>query len=291
MNDLPVEIRDKIIDYSKSRRTLAACSLNAPVIADLLWSPICTIISHVRRLTLVNDGDYAQAFEDIDRELRLLVKLESLRLSGPSSWVVIGWDAGLAFTINLPTVVDLEIDCPDLGDFHQALLIISSPLSAGGASLSVCAPYAPPDAFPPKQHLFASGSAFIPMHPRPSVLSWLDWAGFYHIAHLVLHIMWDHATEYLHKLSHSLEHLEIGGVCRFTHLRSFHLEFPLSWRPGLRQPTFEGALILITHGPTSPALARVSFAFNERVRPDISFVFLDRVFARFLLSLRNNNFL
>ncbi|KAJ7153635.1 hypothetical protein C8R46DRAFT_871869, partial [Mycena filopes] len=76
MNDLPVEIRDKIIDYSKSRRTLAACSLvcrtwtdrtryhlfqkswlrvtyhNAPVIADLLWSPLCTIISQIRRLTL-----------------------------------------------------------------------------------------------------------------------------------------------------------------------------------------------------------------------------------------------
>ncbi|KAJ7153651.1 hypothetical protein C8R46DRAFT_1301120 [Mycena filopes] len=244
MNELPVEIRDKIIDYSKSRRTLAACSLvcsawtdragyhlfrklwlrlrvtyqNAPVIHDLLWSPLRTIIPNIRRLTLVNNGDYAQAFEDIDREL---VKFDSLRLSG-SSWVVNGWDAGLGFTANPPTVVDLEIDCPDL---DQALLIICAfpclrRLSVRKLRRSALAEvdspflqYAPPDSFRQTTPVAPGplSSLYIHAPATPSVLSWLNWTGSRHLTYLELHITWYHATNYLHKLSHSLEHLGIGG--------------------------------------------------------------------------------
>lgn len=139
-------------------------SKNAPAFAELLRSPFCTILPHVRQLTIVNHckgwSRDALAFDNIKEALRLLVGLESLRLGG-SSWVMHGAAPRRGFMSALGSVVELEIDCGDLGDFDHALLIICAfpslqrlyihQFSLSGivqtrpqSLYSPCAPYTPP---------------------------------------------------------------------------------------------------------------------------------------------------
>ncbi|KAJ7472698.1 hypothetical protein FB451DRAFT_1250406 [Mycena latifolia] len=148
---LPLEITDHIIDLVASQRVkklrgnLATCSLvcrawtarsrlhffsdcrlllhyrNTAAFGKLLRSPYCTILPHVRLLTMENDG--ACIFDSIKEELKLLVRIESLKLSG-SSWAVHGTAPRRGFMASLATVVELDIACGNLGDFDHTLLVI-----------------------------------------------------------------------------------------------------------------------------------------------------------------------
>ncbi|KAJ7481386.1 hypothetical protein B0H11DRAFT_2023665 [Mycena galericulata] len=145
---LPLELTDLIIDYlaatkmKRLRANLAACALvcrawtprsrshffrncrlllakhNTIEFGILIRSPICTIRPFVHQLTMRNHGEFF--FDDISDALKLLAKVESLRLAG-SSWEAHGAAPRLGFMQSLPNVVDLEVDCPDLGDFDHAL--------------------------------------------------------------------------------------------------------------------------------------------------------------------------
>ncbi|KAF8143865.1 hypothetical protein K438DRAFT_595223 [Mycena galopus ATCC 62051] len=268
IHDLPPELLDRIIDcvafqrVKRVRANLASCSLvcrrwnhrsrvqffkdcrlllhyhNAPAFGKLLRSPCCTILSHVRQLTIVNRGNaWSRApFDDIKEELRLLVRLESLKLSG-SSWAMHGAAPTRGFMSALaPSVVELEIDCPSLGEFDHALLIICafpslqrlhvhqfaiSSVQPKSPSLSPpYPPYTPPAWIHPNESLLRPPPFSALRIDAPAMIPlfhWLNWAASHHLTRLELFLRTKSAltTEgtgplkrYL-SLSASLEHLKL----------------------------------------------------------------------------------
>ncbi|KAJ7844736.1 hypothetical protein B0H14DRAFT_2776066 [Mycena olivaceomarginata] len=225
IHDLPVELLDRIIDcvafqrVKRVRSNLAACALvcrrwthrsrlnffrncrlllhchNASEFAKLLRSPCCTILPHVRQLTIMNLGSSSwapkHAFDDIVDDLRLLVALESLKLSG-TSWATHGVAPRRGFMAAFANVVELQISCPSLGDFGHALMILCAfpslqrlfiyKFSLSDKAKPLSPPYPPytPPAWiqrneslihpPPFSFLRINAPAMIP------ILHWLNWA-------------------------------------------------------------------------------------------------------------------
>ncbi|KAJ7157628.1 hypothetical protein C8R43DRAFT_997185 [Mycena crocata] len=241
MSTLPLEITDHIIDMvalqrvKRVRSGLAACSLvcrswtyrsrfhffhdcrlllhyhNAAAFGRLLRSPHCTILPHVRRLTMRNHGDCYTVFDDIKEDLKLLSRVETLRLSG-SSWAVHGTAPRRGFMSSLADVVELEIDCAALGDFTHALLVICAfprleKLSLRQFSLGSRTaeeshhysvlfppylPYSPPAWIRPNESLLRpaplsslsiSAPALIP------ILHWFNWVGPQRVTRLELNLL------------------------------------------------------------------------------------------------------
>ncbi|KAJ7141372.1 hypothetical protein C8R44DRAFT_245368 [Mycena epipterygia] len=150
---LPLELTDQIIDVvaglkvKKLRANLAACSPvcrtwmrrsryhffqscrllvhreNTLLFGELLRSPSCTILPFIETLTMRNNGE--SFFHQIQDALSLLMNLKSLRLCG---WNWDAYDAPPAreLLMSLGSVVDLEIDCPNLGEFDDALQLFCS---------------------------------------------------------------------------------------------------------------------------------------------------------------------
>ncbi|KAJ7153631.1 hypothetical protein C8R46DRAFT_470972 [Mycena filopes] len=291
MPDIPQEITDYIIDCAASQRVkntranLAAYSLvcrawthrsrthffrecrlllhyyNARAFGRLLRSPICTILPHVRHLTMANNGDCHGTFDDIKAELKLLTGVESLKLSG-SSWAAHGAAPRRGFMSSLASVAELEIDCPDVGDFdHAALIICAFPalrrLSVRGCRFGryqderhrILRPPFP--AYMPPSWLQQDDAALVrPPHlaslsidapGMPFILDWLNWASSHHVTRLELSLdappsPVQPVTDYLAGLCDSLEYLKLsslrldGGhlpdkfdMAKFQQLRELHL--------------------------------------------------------------------
>ncbi|KAJ7157633.1 hypothetical protein C8R43DRAFT_1125308 [Mycena crocata] len=330
MPALPLEITDHIIDMvalqraKRVRRILAACSLvcrawthrsrfhffrdcrlliheyNADAFGQSLRSPYCTILPHVRQLTMRSPTN----FDRIKEELKLLTHVESLKLSGPS-WAAHGAAPRRGFMSSLTNVVELEIDCAHLGDFDHALLIICAfprldRLSLRRFSLlsrseeesryhSVLfppyLPYSPPawirpnESFlrpPPLSTLSVSAPAIIP------VLHWLNWTRTHSVTRLELHFCPALTLEdtppliqYLEGLRDSLKHLKLSGGCsdganspqvfhlgNFKNLRTVHFEHLLPTDMG----SFERHVVSIVRTITSLYLEGVGFTFDTYSR-------------------------
>ncbi|KAJ7197516.1 hypothetical protein B0H12DRAFT_1245038 [Mycena haematopus] len=317
IHDLPLELMDRIIDcvaiqkVKKVRGNLASCSLvcrrwthrsrvhffkdcrlllhyhNAPAFAELLRSPCCTILPHVRQLTILNYGNVwhrAHAFDDIKEELRLLIRLESLKLSG-TSWAMHGTAPTRGFI---------------LGDFDHAMLIICAfpslrRLHIRQFSISTTQPkwlvppyppYTPPTWIHPNESLLCPppfSSLRIDSPAMIPIFHWLNWADSHHLTRLELFLsaevaMTSENTRPLKRylgLSDSLEHLklfspavppllntadlkDIFNLRHFKNLRTLHIE--LQHGPG----PFDKAVVPIVQTITSPVLERVTFLFHDR---------------------------
>ncbi|KAJ7168665.1 hypothetical protein C8R46DRAFT_238461 [Mycena filopes] len=327
MPDIPQEITDYIIDCAafqrvkNTRANLAAYSLvcrawthrsrtqffrkcrllihyyNARAFGLLLRSPVCTILPHVRHLTMVNNGDCHGAFDDIKAELKLLSGVESLKLAG-SSWAIHGAAPRRGFMSSLVSVAELEISCPDVGDFDHAVLIICAFPSLRRLSVHQCRfgrsqqerhwiARPPLPAYAPPSWLQQDDAALVrPAHltsllidsPGMSlILDWLNWAGSPQVTRLelslaVLPTPIQSLTDYLHCLYDSLECLELsslrldGGaslanldMAKFQRLRIFHLRKP---KPYTRDAL--ESLLPIIQSLTSTVLEMVWLSFDSR---------------------------
>ncbi|KAJ7683659.1 hypothetical protein B0H17DRAFT_1137586 [Mycena rosella] len=324
---LPLEITDLIIDAVASQRAknvrsnLAACSLvcrawtrrsrshffkdcrlllhyyNTARFGELLRSPHCTILPHVRRLTMESSG--ACIFDNIKEELKFLVRVESLKLSG-SSWAAHGAPPRKGFMASLATVVELDIDCADLGDFDHAQLIICAfpalrrlslphipmPYRVYGENSTLFEPYPPytPPAWmrsredlvrpAPLMSLTIAAPAMIP------ILHWLNWTGSCRLTRLELALpskTGSHNTpplvEFMYNARDSLEHLklcsaaahldnigEVFDLADFQNLRTLHFDHLLQQG---NLGSLEGALVSIVRSITSPVLESVCFACDD----------------------------
>ncbi|KAJ7488554.1 hypothetical protein B0H11DRAFT_2406632 [Mycena galericulata] len=127
---LPLELTDLIIDYlaatkvKRLRANLAACALVCRAWAPRIRDPhsFLVLYNSAFRPPIDDAEPWRILFDDISDALKLLTKVESLRLAG-SSWEAHGVAPRLGFMQSLPNVFDLEVDCPDLGDFDHALEI------------------------------------------------------------------------------------------------------------------------------------------------------------------------
>ncbi|KAJ7025758.1 hypothetical protein C8F04DRAFT_1127484 [Mycena alexandri] len=323
---LPLEITDHILDcvasqrVKKVRATLASCSLvcrgwvyqsrfnffrdcrllvhlnNALAFAALLRSPYCTILPHVRRLTMVMNslrvfaqGDTFRGFDDINDDLRLLAAVESLKLSG-SCWAAHGAPPRRGFMSSLAGVVDLEIDCPDMGDLdHASLIICAFPALRRLTVHQFSIPenlqlptYTPPTWIRPNEdHLRPPplSSLCITCPALMPVLAWLNWAGSSCVTRLELSFSSLSLGKtlplrnYLRGLSHSLEYLTIRSpslvesryihqnfdLRDFTHLRAVHFEQLHQRELGC----LKFSLLPILQSLTSPELETLAFVFEE----------------------------
>ncbi|KAJ6561766.1 hypothetical protein B0H19DRAFT_1259414 [Mycena capillaripes] len=208
---------------------------------------------------MINNGSSHLAFDAIKQELKLLVNLESLKLSG-TSWAVHVAAPRHGFMSSLPNVAELVIVCPNLGDFDHALMIICAfpslrRLSVRQFSIAVqeqpqslsppYPPYTPPASLspPPLLCLAINAPTLIP------ILHWLNSASSQHITGLELSLSADALTpehippliRYLRNLSHSLKDLklvfpdyprilapsvfqELSNLETFKNLRTLHVE-------------------------------------------------------------------
>ncbi|KAJ7111927.1 hypothetical protein C8R44DRAFT_798948 [Mycena epipterygia] len=286
---------------------------NAADFGKLLRSPYCTILPHVRQLTMENNGHCYRAFDDIKEELKLLVGVESLRLSG-SSWAVHGAAPRRGFMASLGSVVELEIDCADLGDFDHALLIICAFPSLDRLSLrrlsilprltekrhrSLDSPYMPPSWIQPNESLLRPPPLSVLSLRAPAmipIIDWLNWTDSCHITCLELHFPCSMNSEntsplvqYLQNLCGTLEHLtlssrgtvhitEILDLRNFRNLRTLHFEHaPISFR--VPYP-LELSLVPLVRRITSPVLESVCFTFHDhRLFPSVSWTTLDDFFS------------
>ncbi|KAJ6507709.1 hypothetical protein C8R47DRAFT_1065758 [Mycena vitilis] len=265
ISSLALELIHQIIDSVASqrvRRNLAACSLvcrrwthhsrwllfrdcrllinckNSSAFAELLRSPCCTILPHVRHLTLVNNGVRFRAFDDIKEELGLLANIESLKLSG-SSWAIHGAAPSRGFMSNLTSVVELELDCPKLGDTDHALMIMCAFPSLRRLSvrqfwigqrqeswhqslLPPYPPYIPPSWIqPPLRIPMLTSLSITDSEMLIPLLHWLNSATSHHVTQLELSLpLYQHSAgfipdsippliRYLRNLSDSLEDLRL----------------------------------------------------------------------------------
>ncbi|KAJ7767179.1 hypothetical protein B0H16DRAFT_352316 [Mycena metata] len=333
---LPLEITDHILDcvasqrVKKVRANLASCSLvcrrwvyqsrsnffrdcrllvhqsNALAFAALLRSPYCTVLPHVRRLTMLMNS-WSLAFDDISDDLRLLVAVDSLKLSG-SCWAAHGAPPRRGFMSSLAGVVELEINCPNMGDLDHTSLVISAfpalrrltvhQFSIPENDLEFLT-YTPPTWIQPNEdHLRPQqlSSLCITCPALMPVLAWLNWAGSSRVTRLELSFGSLSVTlplrNYLHGLSHSLEYLTIRSpslmeprdvhqnfdLTDFTNLRAVHFEHLHQPEPGC----FRRSLLPILESITSPELETLAFAFEEpKLHNDPrSWPFLDRFFCQ-----------
>ncbi|KAJ7472694.1 hypothetical protein FB451DRAFT_301323 [Mycena latifolia] len=322
---LPLEITDHIIDLlasqpvKKLRGNLAACSLvcrdwnrrsrshffsdcrllvryrNTAAFGELLRSPHCTILPHVRRLTMENNG--ACIFDTIKEELKLLTGVESLKLSG-SNWAVHGSAPRRGFMASLPTVVELDVDCETLGDFDHTLLVICAfptlrrltlphiPMPLGcrehDSLFAPYPPYTPPAWIRPTEHLIrpaALSSLSISAPATIPILHWLNWTGSCRLTRLELDLpsetkSWNipPLAQFLYIARASLEHLKLSSAA--AELENIAHVLDLSNFKNLRTLCFdnlfqyaglslEGALVSIVRSLASRLLESVSFLFDD----------------------------
>ncbi|KAJ6544973.1 hypothetical protein DFH09DRAFT_1172382 [Mycena vulgaris] len=342
---LPLEITDYIIDIVASQRVknlrgnLAVCSLvcrewthrsrshffsdcrlllhyrNTLAFGELLRSPHCTILPHVRLLTMENKG-YCM-FDRIQKDLKLLAQVESLKLTG-SSWAVHGVAPRRGFMASLATVVELDVSCANLGDFDHTLLVICAfpalrrlslpyipiPPRVYGENDALFEPYPPytpptwirPNEYlvhpPPLSSLSIAAPAIIP------ILHWLNWGGSCRLTRLELELpptMKPRNTpplvQFLHHACDSLEHLklssatadlvgiaEIFDLSKFVHLRTLH--FNHLFQQGELGSSLEDSLVSIVRSVKSPALESVCFVFdNHKLFSRVSWEALDEYFS------------
>jgi hypothetical protein len=348
---LPLEITDYIIDIVATQRAkwrrsdLAACSLvcrawtqrsrlhffsdcrlllhyyNAPKFGRLLASPHCTILPHVRRLTM----EGTVIFDDIKEELKLLQRVESLKLTG-KSWAAHGAPPRRGFMASLATVLELDIDCADLGEFDHALLVICAfpalrRLSLPSLAMPTSAttdwngtlfhPYEPyvPSAWlrlraelirpPPLVELSIKAPAIVP------ILHWLNWTGSCHgVVRLDLELpvkmgSWDSPplVEFLRNSCDTLEHLKLG--CAAMQLHNIAEVFDLGSHPSLRTLSFnltfpdgdqsplEGSLLSIVQSIGSSIFESVSFTLDDnRLLHRIQASPLDEFFSNSTFNLK-----
>ncbi|KAJ6523989.1 hypothetical protein B0H19DRAFT_1244052 [Mycena capillaripes] len=211
----PPELTDIIIDLvavqkaKRVRANLAACSLvchvwlnrsrrhffdncrlllarhNMDGFATLIRSPLCTIRPYVHQLSLRNSG--YDRFDNISDALAQLTRVVSLRLIG-SDWEAHGAPPRLGFMQSLPNVVDLEVDCAEVGDLDHALQIFCAFPALSSLSIKSLAvkeerlwsvPYAPasyllPSYVTPPPHL---SSLRIEAPAVIHILHWMNWGG------------------------------------------------------------------------------------------------------------------
>ncbi|KAJ6561769.1 hypothetical protein B0H19DRAFT_87523 [Mycena capillaripes] len=328
ISDLPSELTDQILDYvvvKKVRDNLASCSLvcrqwthrsrfhffsdcrlllhyhNACAFAELLRSPHCTILPHVQQLTMVNNGDCHLAFDAIKEELGLLVNVESLKFSG-TSWAVHGAAPKRGFMSSLPNVVELEIDCPNVGDFDHALMIICAfpslrrlsvrqfSIAGQHQPLPPYPPYTPPAYLSPPlvSRLAISAPTLIPL------LHWFNSAASQCVTRLEISVSADALKpehippllRYLRSLSHSLEDLkfvfldyprilapsvfqELSDLGHLKNLRTLHVEcrdVALDWLEATEVFCQLGLWLVLPIIQTikSSIFERVCFVFEDR---------------------------
>ncbi|KAJ6512636.1 hypothetical protein C8R45DRAFT_324512 [Mycena sanguinolenta] len=353
IHDLPLELLDRIIDcvafqrVKKVRSNLASCSLvcrqwthrsrvhffkdcrlllhyhNALAFGELLRSPYCTILPHVRQLTILNFGNVwhrIHVFDDIKEELRLLIRLESLKLSG-SSWAMHGKAPARGFMSALASVVELEIDCPTLGDFDHALLVICAfpaleRLYIHQLAISTVQPkslfppyppYTPPPWIRPNESLLRPppfSSLRVDTPAMVPLFHWLNWADSHRLTCLELFLPAESSLtpqsigplkRYL-DLSDSLEHFKLlcpaqppsctgGDLNELFDLRTFKklrtLHIELQHEATVPGP-FERAVVPIVRTVRSPILERMTFVFDDHALfKQVPWALLDPFFHHF----------
>ncbi|KAJ7472689.1 hypothetical protein FB451DRAFT_1250380 [Mycena latifolia] len=302
---LPLEITDHIIDLVASQRikklrgNLAACSMvcrdwtarsrmhffsdcrlllhyrNTAAFGKLLRSPYCTILPHVRLLTMENDG--ACIFDSIKDELKLLVRVESLKLSG-SSWAVHGAAPRRGFMASLATIFPAlrrlslpHLPMPPRGSEEYGSLFEPYP------------PYTPPPWIQPNEHLLRPptlSSLSITASATIPILHWLNWTGSCRLTGLELELpytlkSWNTPplVQFVHNARASLEHFifssavtnldnlaEVLDLSSFENLRTLRFDHLLSYGDLV---SLDRSLVSIIRSITSSVLETVSFVFDD----------------------------
>ncbi|KAJ6617670.1 hypothetical protein B0H10DRAFT_2218397 [Mycena sp. CBHHK59/15] len=328
MPALPLELTDCIIDFvailkvKRLRANLAACSLvcrtwtrrsrhhffkacrllvsqrNLLAFDALLRSPLCTILPHVRQLTLENNGGCR--FDPLGDALKLLPNMESLRLAG-SEWGSHGAPPRRGFMTSLAGVVELEVNCADVGEFDHALQVFCAfpslrSLAIRGLTVTKDARWhtSPPPPFVPVHYVPPANvtlpqslsSLLIDARALIPIVHWLNWAGACHIRSLELVLPpiepqnLTPLTQYVQSLSGSLEHLTLCSSLS-TLLEPAHLEHTFDLRAFTHLQTlrfnglfpighlcpFERALPAIVTSVPPHTLQRITFGLDG-VRAD-----------------------
>ncbi|KAJ6561765.1 hypothetical protein B0H19DRAFT_1259413 [Mycena capillaripes] len=204
---------------------------------------------------MVDNGDCHVEFDAIKEELGLLIILESGKFFG-TCWAVHGAAPRLGFISSLVNVVELEIDCFDVGEFDHALLIICAFPSLRRLCLptfsitikltfqilfSPCRPFTlTTSVLPPPLSCLVLGH--IPVPTFISLLHWLSSEESQHVTRLELTLLggallYDPLEDlklvlpaHLRRLEPSV-FLEFLDLQNFQSLRILHIEFPLSHPP------------------------------------------------------------
>ncbi|KAJ6620025.1 hypothetical protein B0H10DRAFT_2188730 [Mycena sp. CBHHK59/15] len=335
ISSLPSEIHDHIIDFvavqkvKKVRGNLAACSLvcrawtprsrshffkdlrllinydNVDAFGELLRSPCCTILSHVRYLTMLSDDYGSRRYDELKEPLALLTGLESLRLIG-RSWEVHGAAPSRGFMSSLAGVVDLEIDCRNMGEFDHALLIICAFPALRRLSIRQFAidspfeqrrhyslfppytPYAPPAWVKPGSLLHPPhlSSLSIDAPALVPILHWLNWTGTCRVSYLELVLPSRFRSEnigplveYMQSLRNSLEHLKLGSstqsldsdgsekVFNLNNFQNLRNVYFTNVLPKHRLGSLERSLTFAVRSICSRSLESVTFDIDRRGFP------------------------
>ncbi|KAF7357749.1 hypothetical protein MVEN_00820800 [Mycena venus] len=262
-NTLPLELSDQIIDFvaglkvKKLRAHLATCSLvcrawtsrsryhffqncrllvhlnNTLLFGQLLRSPLCTILLHLETLTLRNNGE--SSFHRIQDDLKLLTNLKSLRLCG-WNWNAHGSPPPREFLSTFTNVVDLEIDCKELGDFdHMVQTFCAIPSTTRLAIRTVRKPKmfcgyrcTPPRPFVPRDPLLATPPQLLSLLlDTPAIIPivhWLNGAGSHCITTLEISLPLLGAEDlpplqqFIRGLNASLEHFTLDAYHKDSEL-------------------------------------------------------------------------
>ncbi|KAJ6521971.1 hypothetical protein DFH09DRAFT_1424387 [Mycena vulgaris] len=313
---LPLELTDQIIDFvaglkvKKLRANLATCSLvcrawtrrsrhhffqncrllvhldNTLLFGKLLRSPSCTIIPYVQTLTMRNNGE--TFFHQIRDALSLLTNLKSLRLCG-WNWDAYGAPPPREFMAGLGSVVELEIDCPNLGDFDHALQMFCALSSLTHLSIRrlkkpkmMCGwRSSPPTFFIPCTPLLATppqlSSLLIDAPALISILHWLNGAPPCRLTTLEICLPpidvddFGPLQQFMQSLSTSLENICLGSSA--STLNQAHLErtFQLSAFKNLQTCRFSKLLSERTPLPLDRAISSIVRSITSSSLQNVAF--------------------